>query len=104
MSDVAGPSAVFTVVLEMMEDLQDPVRCSRSPLRASAETSLGSVPKGMVGVGLQVCRRHAFAVCYVSVIFCLETTQRNEKVRLWHIEKTKVEWGSKSGFKSVYRI
>lgn len=62
MPDVAGPCAVLTVVLKVMEDLQDPVRGPGGPFRPRAETSLGPAAQGVVGVGLQVCRRHAFSV------------------------------------------
>lgn len=62
MSDVAGPGAVLAVVLKVMEDLQDPVRGPRGPLRPRTQTGLGPAAQGVVRVGLQVCRRHAFAV------------------------------------------
>lgn len=62
MSDVAGPGAVLAVALEVMEDLQDPVGGPGGPLRPGAQTGLGPAAQGVVRVGLQVCRRHAFAV------------------------------------------
>ncbi len=62
MPDVAGPGAVLAVVLKAMEDLQDPVRGPGGPLRPRTETGLGPATQGVVWVGLQVCRRHAFTV------------------------------------------
>lgn len=62
MSDVAGPGAALAVILKVMEDLQDPVRGPGGPLRPRTQTGLGPGAQGVVRVGLQVCRRHAFVV------------------------------------------